>query len=139
MSQENVELVRQGYEAFNRGDLEGWLAGLDPDIELDEQYIAPDAAVYRGHEGVRRWLRQGSDAIGSPSFEVLRWFARDNVVVTEVIVHVRGVGSGVETAAQLAHAIRMRNQKAVYIASFRTVEEALEAVGLSEQDAHADS
>jgi ketosteroid isomerase-like protein len=139
MSQENVELVRRSYELFNSGDFETWLATLSPDIELDERYLAPDAAVYRGHEGVRHWAQVSSDAIGSPRFEVLRWFDGGDAVVTEVAVHVRGVGSGVETTARLAHAIRMHDQKAVYIASFPTVEKALEAVGLSEQDAHADS
>ena len=139
MSQENVKLVRQGYEAFSRGDFEGWLAVLHPDVELDERYIAPDAAVYRGHEGVRRWLQRGAEAIESPSFEVLRWFARGDAVVTEVIVRGRGIGSGIETTARLAHAIRLRGRKAAYITSLPTVEEALDAVGLSEQDAHADS
>src|SRR5919198_2796929 len=138
-SQENVEVARRAYAAINRGDLEGWLATLDPDVELDERYIAPDAAVYRGHDGARRWWQQGSDAVGVPSFEVLRWFARDDAVVTEVIVHVRGVDSGAETTARLAHAVRIRNQKVTYVASFATVPEALEAVGLSEQNAHGDS
>ena len=139
MSQENVEIVRQSYKALGRGDFEGWIAGLDPDVELDERYIAPDAAVYRGHDGVRRWWQQGTEAIGTPTVEVLRWFARGDTVVTEVIAHVRGVSSGAEAEARLAHAIRIRNQKVAYVASFRTVEEALEAVGLSEQDAHAGS
>jgi ketosteroid isomerase-like protein len=107
-----VNLVRRAYEAFNRGDFEGWLAALDPDVELDERYIAPDAAVYRGHGGVRRWARKSSDAIGSPSFEMRRWFAGGDPVVTEVIVHVRGVASGAETTARLAHAIRIRIQNA---------------------------
>jgi ketosteroid isomerase-like protein len=132
MSQENVEIVRRGYEAFNRGDFEGWLAVLDPDVELDERYIAPDAAIYRGHAGVRRWLQTGADAIGSPSFEVLRWFACGGVVVTEVGFRGHGVASGAETTARLAHAIRIRNQKIAYVASFPTVDEALEAVGLRE-------
>ena len=132
MSQENVDIVRRAYDAFNRGDFEGWLAALDPDVELDERYIAPDAEVYRGHDGVRRWGQRGLDAIGSPTFEVVRWVARGDVVVTDVIVHVRGVASGAETTARLAHAIRIRNQKAAYIGSFPTVDEALEAVGLRE-------
>jgi uncharacterized protein len=139
MSRENVELVRRGYEAFNRGDFESWLAALDADIELDEQYVAPDAAVYRGHDGVRQWWAVGSEAIESVSFEVLRWFARGDAVVTEVRGRVRGAVSGLETTARLAHAIRIRNQKAFYIASFSTLEEALEAVGLSEEDAYAGS
>src|SRR2546423_1202424 len=101
MSQENVEIVRQGYEAVGRGDFEGWVTGLDPDVELDERYIAPDAAVYRGHDGVRRWWQQSSEAIESPSFEVLRWFARGDGVATEVIVRARGVGSRAEITARL--------------------------------------
>jgi ketosteroid isomerase-like protein len=139
MSQQNVELIRQGYEAFSRGDVEGWIAALDPHVELDERYIAPDAAVYRGHDGVRRWLQRSSEALGSPSFEVVRWFARGDAVVTEVIVHAHGVGSGIVTSARLAHAIRLRDRKAAYIASLPTVEEALAVVGLSERDACADS
>jgi ketosteroid isomerase-like protein len=132
MSQENVELILRGYEVFNSGDFEAWLAMLSPDIEIDERYLAPDAAVYRGHEGVRRWARVGSDAIGSPRFEVLRWFEGGDAVVTEVVAHVRGVGSGIETTARLAHAIRIRDQKLAYVASFPAVEQALDAVGLSE-------
>jgi ketosteroid isomerase-like protein len=139
MSQENMEIVRQGYEALGRGDFEGWVAGLDPDVELDERYLAPDAAVYRGLDGVRRWWQQSAEAIESPSFEVLRWFARGDGVATEVIVRARGVGSRAEITARLAHAIRLRNHKVAYVASFRTIDEALEAVGLSEQDARADS
>jgi ketosteroid isomerase-like protein len=30
MSEENVEVVRRGYEAFNRGDLDGMVADFAP-------------------------------------------------------------------------------------------------------------
>jgi ketosteroid isomerase-like protein len=33
MSQENVEVVRRGYDAFNRGDLEGMVADFAPNFE----------------------------------------------------------------------------------------------------------
>jgi ketosteroid isomerase-like protein len=131
MSQENLEIVRRSYGLFNGRDFEGWLATLSPDIELDERYLAPDAAVYHGHAGVRRWWNMVSEA-GSARFEVLRWLDGGDAVATEVIVHVRGVESGVDVTARLAHAIRIRDQKVVYIASFATVEQAFEAVGLSE-------
>jgi hypothetical protein len=36
MSQENVDAVRQGYDAFNRGDIEGVLEMLDPQICWDQ-------------------------------------------------------------------------------------------------------
>ena len=131
MSQQNVEIVRRSYELFNGGDFEGWLATLSADVELDERYLAPDAAVYNGHAGIRNWLSMISEA-GSARFEVLRWFDGGDAVVTEVIVHVHGAESGVDVTARLAHALRIRDQKAVYIASFATVEQALEAVGLAE-------
>jgi ketosteroid isomerase-like protein len=33
MSEENVEIVRRGYEAFSRGDLEGMVADFAPTFE----------------------------------------------------------------------------------------------------------
>ena len=34
MSEENVENVRRGMDAWNRGDLDEWLAGFGPEGEL---------------------------------------------------------------------------------------------------------
>jgi ketosteroid isomerase-like protein len=139
MSQENVEVVRRCYEVLNSGDFEAWIATLSPDVVFDERYLAPDATTYRGHEGVRRWWRAGTEAVAPPHLEVLGWFDGGDAVVTDVSARVRGLGSGAETVARLAHAIRIRDRQIVYVGSFATVGEALEAVGLSEQDAHADS
>jgi ketosteroid isomerase-like protein len=33
MSKENIEIVRRGYEAFNRGDIDGVVGLLAPDFE----------------------------------------------------------------------------------------------------------
>src|SRR6266516_4449287 len=53
MSQENVELVRQTAEAFNRGGLGAFLPFLDPQVEWHDLADQPDAGVHRGHQGVR--------------------------------------------------------------------------------------
>ena len=45
MSQENVALVRKGYEAFNRQDFEAWLDFLDPQVE----FRGDGAYARRGH------------------------------------------------------------------------------------------
>jgi hypothetical protein len=47
-----------------------------------------------------------------------------------------GVGSGVKVDLPFANAVRVRDGLAFEFFSRRTVEEALEALGLSEQDAH---
>ena len=60
MSQENVEMVRRAYEAFNRGGVDAvisegiWL----PEIVWDARPTGiPGLGVYRGHEEVKSFLR----------------------------------------------------------------------------------
>ena len=45
MSQENVALVRRGYEAFNRGDLDGMFAETAPAFEYLATSVVPDAGA----------------------------------------------------------------------------------------------
>jgi hypothetical protein len=60
MSEENVELVRRGIEALNRGDVGGALAMADvaPEFEfVPSGVLIPDLSdVQRGPEGARRSL-----------------------------------------------------------------------------------
>ena len=136
MSQENVEVVRKGYLAMNSRDTEAFIALLDPDVELDGSRRTFDAAVFRGHEGFRRIVSLQEEQWASMRIE-----PRDFIVAADaVVVPVRLVGvgaqSGAETTASAAHVWRFRNGKVVRMTIFQTQDEALEAVGLSEQDAH---
>jgi ketosteroid isomerase-like protein len=60
MSQENVEVVRRAYAAFNRGDLDAVVANVAPDAEYVTSGAIPGSgSVYRGREGLKRhfgWL-----------------------------------------------------------------------------------
>jgi ketosteroid isomerase-like protein len=48
MSQENVEIVRAGIDAFNRRDLEGVLKDADPDFEFDvSRAVGPVQGVFK--------------------------------------------------------------------------------------------
>jgi ketosteroid isomerase-like protein len=63
MSEENVELVRQGYEAWNRGDLEWLLEHVTPDYEFWTEQLFPDTEARAkqpagcGPKG--RWFKSG--------------------------------------------------------------------------------
>ena len=73
MSQENVEAFKRGLEAGNRGDVEGLLEVLDPDVEWHtalHALLAGDATVYRGHAGVREMLRDMYEAFDEIQIEV---------------------------------------------------------------------
>jgi ketosteroid isomerase-like protein len=39
MSQENIERLHRGYDAFNRRDLDAFLALMDPEVELTTRFM----------------------------------------------------------------------------------------------------
>ena|SRR5687767_7053297 len=54
MSQENVELVRRGYEHFLATGEPLWSA-IAADVEAHD-HGSPDQSAYEGHVGLSRWL-----------------------------------------------------------------------------------
>jgi ketosteroid isomerase-like protein len=57
MASANVETLRRGYDALNRGDLSVVLELLDADIEWHEPSPSPDAGAHRGRDSFERFLR----------------------------------------------------------------------------------
>jgi ketosteroid isomerase-like protein len=72
-----------------------------------------------------------------PAFESARDFG-DRVLAIGTI-RVRGKGSGVEVEQPMTLVVTYRDGKIARFEAFGDNQKALEAVGLSEQDAHADS
>ena len=58
MSQADIETLRLGYEAMNRGDLDGALRLAHSDIEWKTADRHPLAGTYRGHDEVRRFFEE---------------------------------------------------------------------------------
>jgi ketosteroid isomerase-like protein len=56
MSQENVELVREGFARWNQGDYEFFFNSTAPDTELLSRFWSLTGEPYRGHRGAREWL-----------------------------------------------------------------------------------
>jgi ketosteroid isomerase-like protein len=131
MSQENVEIVRRGYEHYNRTG-EPDYSVLDPEVVYDVSRRTFDPGVFQGHEGVREFV-----ALVAEQWEEMWIEPQDFVVAGEdVIVSVQLVGvgkeSGAETTAHAAHVWTFRDGKVVRQTTFQTMAEALEAAGLSE-------
>ena len=56
MSEESVEIVRRGPEAWSRGDLGATLSLMDPQLEWRTTGLVPGVALaYHGHEGYTRF------------------------------------------------------------------------------------
>jgi ketosteroid isomerase-like protein len=140
MSQDNVERVRAGYDAFNRGDAAAWLDNFEPDAELRDLPNTPGQRFYRGHDGLRDWAESMMQAFANYRFEPQEVTEVGNFIVVAVRISARGLESGVPTDMQVFHVLKQSpNDKVQSISGFMSRAEALEAVGLSDQDAQADS
>jgi ketosteroid isomerase-like protein len=134
MSQENVEIVRRGYEAFARGDVDGVLDVMDPDIEWAPA-IAPLLGVepVRGKDALRRFLTHDL-AEGFDDFEAKPLLIEDlgDKVLVNISYSARGRASGVPVSLEIFSLLSLRAGKTVSFRDYATKDEALEAAGLPE-------
>jgi uncharacterized protein len=133
MSQENVETVRRLFPAFNRRDIDALLEPLDPHVEWVPIMAALEGRVYRGHEGVRRWIEDLDEYwelfevdsqelidLGDRVLVLGCWRARGRV---------SGVGLDNEPGTWLLH---FKAAKVVRMQTYTDRAEGLKAAGLSE-------
>jgi uncharacterized protein len=132
MSQENVEIVRRVFDAFNKRDTPAFLELLDPDVEWVPILAVLEGRVYRGHEEVRGWIKEL--ATDWEFFEVEYEELRD--VGGRVMVcghwHARGRASGVELENPGTYLYEIKDGKVVSMRTFTDRDAALKAAGLEE-------
>ena len=138
MSQENVEIVRAVVDALNRGDLEAVLKHMDSDFEYDtSRAIGPVRGVFK-RDQIRAFYDEFFGLWESVRFEIDKCIeAGDQVAVSSINTH-RG-RDGIELTVRPSNVLTIRDGLIVHGWLYQEWHEALEAVGLSEQDAHADS
>ena len=140
MSQENVETLRRAVDPFNRRDIPAFLDTLAPDVEWIPIMATLEDRVYRGRDEVLRWV-EALDADWE-FFEIHpdQFHDLGDRVLTFGHWRARGRVSGVTLENQPAAWLHeVKGGKIARMQTFTDRAEALEAVGLSEQDAHADS
>ena len=82
MSQERVELVRDGFEAWNSGDRRWVLDHMSPEIEWITPAEDPEPGHYRGFEQLESFWEQWRTTFGHLKFEIEDLIdARESVVV----------------------------------------------------------
>ena len=133
MSEENVELVRRAYEAFNRGDPEGMVADAAPEFEYVTTGAIPGAGgEYGGTEQFRQFVDRWWGEFHEPRVEVQELIDAGDQVLASLTFRGRGKQSGVETNWGLWQLWTLRDGKAVHGQGFTSRAEALEAAGLEE-------
>lgn len=57
MAQDNIELIKRGFEALKENGVEGLLLFIAEDFEVTTPAaLASEPDTYRGHEGIRRYF-----------------------------------------------------------------------------------
>jgi ketosteroid isomerase-like protein len=150
MSQENVELVRGLWERFKGVDL----AAVDwddeairemgerfwsPEVELRWSTSGPEARVYQGRDGVVQAFREWVEPFREYYIEPLDFIEQEDRVIIPQRHRGIGITSGVSVEDEFTHVYEVRDRMITRVDEYDTLKEALEAVGLSEQDVHADS
>jgi ketosteroid isomerase-like protein len=143
MSEENVERVRWGYEAWNRRDFDQGIEFLDPEIEWRPASVAGETstedfarlpgvdAVYHGHEGVRRFMETFIEPWEQVTVDVEE--LRDSGDCVVAFIRFRAVArNGLKVDMPNVHVFTFRGSKVVRFEAFADRAEALEAAGLSE-------
>ena len=133
MSRENVELAYKANDAFNRRDLDAFLALADPDIEWFPVIVELEGGrPYRGHDGVRRWWEEWLAIAPDFGGEVKEVRNLGDVTVARVRLRGHGVASGASMEQTIWQFAEWRQRKCVRFRAFASEAEALEAAGLSE-------
>ena len=132
MSQENVELVKRLYDAWQEDGFGVVPALMDPDIEYVNPPYAVEPGTRQGYEGFAIAAQNIRNVYPARRFEPLEFYDARNLVAVRVRVVARGVGSSVEVDAERGYVFEVRDGKVVRFAWFNEPLEALKAVGLEE-------
>lgn len=121
----SIEVVGRAYEAFKRLDADALIEVADPEIEFGTSAAAP-GGTYRGHPGVRRYVKEIESTFGR------HWDAEVERVAEvgddRVILIARIVLEGQALELHIAHVWELRDGKLLRGTVYLDPHEALEAV-----------
>ena len=138
MSQENVEIVKAWYDAYNREDWDAFYKDVAPGFEVDlSRAVGPWRGVF-GLDQFRRVVEEFRETWESTRQEPHEFIEAGDLVVVPATQHLKGRG-GIEVVASATLVWTIRNGAVERVTMYQDRQDALEDLGLSEQDAHADS
>jgi ketosteroid isomerase-like protein len=126
-SAENVGLVRAGWDAFVRGDIEEALARVHPDVVTYRAPPLPDARTYHGVDGL---LEAHADwTVDFVEFEMTpgKFISVGDRVVVEICQRARGQASGALVMGRFWFVYTVADGKVIRQDMFKGKREALEA------------
>src|SRR5262245_8360227 len=138
MSEENVEAVRNWVAAINAADSDRLIELADPEVDYLPYLaaLAGESGAYRGHDGLRQYVRDLAEAWSSYEVEIHELEDLGDHVLMQGRLRGKGQSSGLDVDAEMAwlHTFRSGSGERRYLRLrfFASRDEALEAAGLQE-------
>jgi ketosteroid isomerase-like protein len=131
MSEENVELVRRGYEHFAQtGQADASV--YSPDVEWHSAAEDPYPEPFRGVEGVNRLIGEVRDVIDDFRTEPFEYLDGGDFVVAGLVHRGRGKGSAAEVEMREWNVFLIEQGKITSVHEYGDRDAALRAAGLLE-------
>ena len=131
MTEENLDVIRRGYEAFGRGDINGLLESFDEQIT----WVTPGppelatSGNRTGHQAVAQFFEAVNDVFEIQRFEPREFIAQGDrvIVLGSETARVRTTGNVVEV--DWVHVFAMRNGKVIALQEFFDTAAVVAAMG----------
>jgi ketosteroid isomerase-like protein len=133
MSVENVELVQKLLDVYNERSFDENSELIDPEIVWDLSRVElPDGASYSGRSELRGFVETWEEGFESEHVTAEELLDAGDRVVVSIRHRGRGKISGIEIAQTFAMVWTLRDGRAVRMVMYPTLDEAVEAAGLSQ-------
>jgi ketosteroid isomerase-like protein len=127
---DNIDIVKDGFEAFNDYGVDGILPFVHPDFEATTPpELASEPDTYRGHDGVRRWFDSFYEVMDGIRWDAHRFHEVGDRVVVEFTLRARGKTTGLDFGQDAVMVWELRDGKAIGLQLFPTLDEAMAAAG----------
>ena len=132
MSQENVEIVRRVWEAWNAGDLDVITEFFTPETGFFPLRSQLEGVGYRGPEGLREFARDAAEEWEYLRISLDEFRDLDDRVLVLGCFEARGRGSGMDIRFPVGWVVQLRDEKIIELRAYSDPQQALAAAGLLE-------
>jgi ketosteroid isomerase-like protein len=123
-----VQLVQQGYEAWNSGDRSWVLEHMSEDVEWITPTDDPDPGTYHGLRGVEEYWAQWRAAVGQLNFRIEEIFQEGNSVIVVAQRQGRGEHSGLQVSDRVIQVFEFEGDQCVRVKEYYDRDSALSSV-----------
>jgi ketosteroid isomerase-like protein len=130
MSRENVDAFERAIDAYNRGDADAFVSAFDPAAEwhtVTQAVFGGESTVYRGHEGIRRFVLEVDEALADVRAECTEVRDLGERIVAVGRMRGRGRSSGAVAETPIGWVVDFADGKVVRMRDYLDPDEALEA------------